>query len=104
MLILQIRLTLAAFVHRGIHQGLPSPQHVSLLIGMRVPASRVAERLAPPQSDLGSPATIARLVCQVPAKRSGAQLRESCSGPQEKPLREMAPTGGGQRMTGSPEL
>lgn len=35
MLILQIKLTLAAFVHRGIHQGLPSPQHVSPLIRMR---------------------------------------------------------------------
>lgn len=29
MLILQIKLTLAAFVHQGIHRGLPSPQHVS---------------------------------------------------------------------------
>lgn len=29
MLILQIKLTLAAFVHWGIHRGLPSPQHVS---------------------------------------------------------------------------
>lgn len=29
MLILQIKRTLAAFVHQGIHRGLPSPQHVS---------------------------------------------------------------------------
>lgn len=71
MLILQIKLTLAAFVHRGIHQGLPSPQHVSPLIGMLVPASWVPERRAPPQSDLWSLATIEGLVCQVPAKRAG---------------------------------
>lgn len=84
MLIWQIKLTVAAFVHRGIHQGLPSPQHVSPLIGMQVPAPWICERRAPPQTDLGSPTTIKGLVCQALRPSLESPVQGPKRGPQEK--------------------
>ena len=97
MLILQIKLTLAAFVQWGIHQGLPPPQHVSPLIVMQGPASWIPERRAPPWSDLRSPTTIKGLVCQV----LGPNLESPVQGSKRKPARKMGPTGEGHPVRGS---
>lgn len=52
-----------------------------LLISMPVPASWIPQRLAPPQTDLGSPTTIKGLVCQV--------LGQTWKGPQRSQQRQM---------------
>lgn len=57
-----------------------SPARFSL-ISMPVPASWIPKRLAPPQTDLGSPITIKGLVCQV--------LGQTWKGPQRSQQGQM---------------
>lgn len=57
-----------------------SPARFSL-ISMPVPASWIPKRLAPPQTDLGSPTTIKELVCQV--------LGQTWKGPQRSQQGQM---------------
>ena len=86
MLILQIKLTLAAFVQWGIHQGLPPPQHVSPLSNARpslLNSWKASSALKRPEvSDYNQGACLPSAL---------AQLEESCSGPQKKALKKNGP-------------
>lgn len=96
MLISQIKLTLAAFVQRGIHQGLPSPQH-------SCPSFEC--KTQPPEFVRGALRPHATWVLQQQSRRwaaksPGPDCRVLFRAPRE-PSRKMAPAGGGRPNRGS---